>query len=74
VQEKLKRHMMEKFRDAQMQQLEKAVQSGSVEGAEQLICDTIEKLKARIHLLEAQRDGAKACFRFDHLSHASFRR
>jgi hypothetical protein len=59
MQEKLKRQMMEKFRNAQMQQLERAVQSGRVEGAEQLISDTIEKLKARIHLLECQRDAAK---------------
>jgi hypothetical protein len=59
MQEKLKRQMMEKFRNAQTQQLERAVQSGRVEGAEQLICDTIEKLKARIHLLESQRDAAK---------------
>eukprot|EP00892_Ulva_mutabilis_P001652 jgi/Ulvmu1/11488/UM077_0037.1 len=59
-QEKLKRKMMEKFRDTEVARLNKIVHSGKVVGAEMLISDVIEKLRAKVALCEAQRDGHKA--------------
>lgn len=59
MQEKLKRKMMEKFRDGEVARLQKIVNSGKVIGAELLVSDTVEKLRAKVALCEAQRDGHK---------------
>lgn len=59
MQEKLKRKMMEKFRDGEVARLHKIVNSGKVIGAELLINEMVEKLRAKVALCEAQRDGHK---------------
>lgn len=61
MQEKLKRKMMEKFRDGEVARLQKIVHSGKVTGAEQLKSDIIEKLQAKVALCEAQQDSLKVC-------------
>lgn len=59
MQEKLKKQMVDKFRESQTEQLEKAVASGRVADAQQLMNDTNDKLKAKVVMAEAQRDCLK---------------
>ena len=66
VQEKLKRKMMERFREGEVTRLQQIVSSGKVTGAEQLVSDTVEKLRAKVVLCEAQRDSHKVCSPLEH--------
>jgi hypothetical protein len=55
--------MMEKFRDGEVDRLQKIVSSGKVTGAELLVSDTVSKLKAKVALMESQGDVIKVLLR-----------
>ena len=59
VQEKQKKQMFEKFREAEMRRLQDVVASGRVEGAEKLVSSAVNTLQAKLEHAELQRDTAK---------------
>jgi hypothetical protein len=63
VQESMKRKMMDKLRDGEINRLKKDVKSGRIENAEQLVSAENNHLKAKCELLQAKVDSGKVLSR-----------